>query len=56
MNAYRGLVHLTSAVTIALGVAILVVTLLHGVGIGLLIGVLFIAAGVGRIAMLRRRS
>jgi hypothetical protein len=39
----------------AIGVAMLVVTALHGGGVvGFLIGALFIAAGVGRLYLLRR--
>ena len=55
MRAYGRFVQLTSAVTVALGVAILVVTALHGGGTtGFLIGALFVAAGAGRLTMLRR--
>lgn len=56
MTAYRRLVQLTASVTIVLGIAIVAVTLANGVGIGLLIGALFVAAGVGRLVMLRRRT
>jgi hypothetical protein len=48
--------QLTSLLMVVLGVAMIVVTLLHGVGVGLLLGLLFIAAGVGRLLMLRRRQ
>jgi hypothetical protein len=54
MTAYRRLVQLTASVTIVLGIAIVAVTLANGVGVGLLIGALFVAAGVGRLVMLRR--
>ena len=55
MSLYGLLVRLTSAVTVALGVAILVVTAIHGGGVtGFVIGALFVAAGAGRITMLRR--
>jgi hypothetical protein len=55
VNLYGRLIRLTSAVTIALGVAMLVVTAIHGGGVtGFAIGALFVAAGAGRIAMLRR--
>lgn len=53
---YRRMIRVSAAVTIALGVAIIAVTLASGFGIGVLIGVLFIAAGVGRLYLLRRRS
>ena len=40
---------------VAIGVALLVVTALHGGGfVGFLLGALFIAAGVGRLYLLRR--
>jgi hypothetical protein len=55
MRLYGRMIRLTSAVTVALGVAILVVTAVHGGGVaGFLIGGLFIAAGVGRLTMMRR--
>jgi Flp pilus assembly protein TadB len=56
VTAYRRLVQLTASVTIVLGIAIVAVTLANGVGVGLLIGALFVAAGVGRLVMLRRRT
>jgi hypothetical protein len=44
-------------VTVGLGFALLVVTALHGGGeVGFLLGALFVAAGVGRIVLLRGRS
>jgi hypothetical protein len=52
---YRSLTQLTSILMIGLGIAILVVTLWHGGGVGVLIGVLFVAAGAGRLWILRRR-
>jgi hypothetical protein len=54
---YRQMTRLTSALLVALGVAILVVTLWHGGGfsVGILLGALFIAAGAGRLWMLRSR-
>jgi hypothetical protein len=40
----------------ALGVALIAVTLAHGGGtVGILLGVLFLAAGAGRLVLLRRR-
>ena len=42
---------------VVIGVALLVVTALHGGGeVGFLLGALFIAAGVGRLYLLRRGS
>jgi MFS superfamily sulfate permease-like transporter len=52
----RSFTHLTSLTMIALGVAMIVVTLTHGVGVGLLLGALFIAAGSARLYMIRRRG
>jgi hypothetical protein len=54
MKAYRGGVLLFAMTTVGLGVAIVVVTALHGGGVGYVIGALFVAAGVGRIYLLRR--
>ena len=51
---YRSLTQLTAFMMIGLGVAILAVTLWYGGGVGLLIGPLFVAAGAGRIWLLRR--
>jgi hypothetical protein len=42
-------------VTAALGVVILVATARAGGGIGYLLGALFVAAGAGRLYLLRRR-
>lgn len=42
--------------TVALGVAIFVIGAIHGGTTGLLIGVLFVAAGGGRLWLIRRRS
>jgi hypothetical protein len=47
---------LLALTTIALGVALLVVTLLNGGGeVGLVVGLLFIAAGAGRLYLVRSR-
>jgi hypothetical protein len=57
MGAYRGLSQLLALTTIGLGVAMLVVTVAHGGGqVGFLLGGLFVAAGAGRLYLLRRRS
>ena len=56
MNTYRGLVTFLACAMIVLGLAMATRTLLHGLGVGLLLGVLFVAAGVGRLLMLRRRG
>ena len=52
---YRSLSQLTAVLMIALGLALAVVTIAHGGGVGILLGVLFVAAGGGRLWMLRRR-
>jgi MFS superfamily sulfate permease-like transporter len=52
----RSFTQLTSLTMIALGLAMIVVTLIHGVGVGLLLGALFVAAGSARLYMLRRRT
>jgi hypothetical protein len=54
-GAYRGMTTLLSATMIALGIAILAVTLSHGGGVGILLGLLFVGAGAGRLYLLRRR-
>jgi hypothetical protein len=46
---------LLAALTIALGVVIFAIGAIHGGGTGIVIGVLFVAAGVGRLVLLRRR-
>jgi hypothetical protein len=53
---YRQLTQTTSFMFIALGIVMIVVTLAHGFGVGLLLGALFIAAGIGRLLMLRRKG
>ena len=52
---YRGSTLVFGLVSIALGAAILIRTAFGGGGVGLVIGVLFIGLGVGRIYLLRRR-
>jgi hypothetical protein len=56
MNAYRGATRLLALVTVALGVALLVLTALHGGGVGYLLGLLFLAAGAGRLYLARERG
>ena len=55
MNTYKSLVQLIAVLMIGLGVALIVRTLPH-LGVGIVLGLLFIAAGVGRLVMLRRRA
>ena len=56
MGTYRGLSVLLALVTVGLGVALVVVTAARGGGVGLLLGALFIAAGVGRLYLQRAGS
>jgi hypothetical protein len=59
VRPYRELVRLLALATIALGIALIVITLRHGGGIpstGILLGLLFVAAGAGRLYLLRRRG
>jgi len=56
MKLYRAGVAAFSFVFLGIGIALLVVTAVHGGGVvGFLLGGLFIAAGAGRLTMLRRR-
>ena len=50
---YRQLTTLTAIVMITLGVAMIGVTIAHGVGVGIILPLLYIAAGAGRLYMLR---
>ena len=56
MTLYRRSVALLALVFIALGVTMVVVTLVRGGGVGVILGGLFVALGVGRLLMLRRKS
>jgi hypothetical protein len=54
MKTYRTATLFFAALTIALGVALVVATLAQGSGgIGLLLGLLFVAAGAGRLYIAR---
>jgi len=55
MSAYRRLSQLLALATAGLGVALVVVTLARGGGVGLLLGALFVAAGAGRLYLQRGR-
>ena len=55
MNAYRGASVLLSATIVVLGIVMIAVTAAHGGGqVGFVLGVLFVAAGAGRLYILRR--
>jgi len=53
---YRNMVTVMALLMMVLGVAMIVITLTRGFGVGLLLGVLFVAAGAGRLWMLHRRA
>jgi hypothetical protein len=54
---YRAGTALFGVAFIGIGLALLVVTAIHGGGVvGFLLGVLFIAAGAGRLYLLRLRG
>jgi hypothetical protein len=56
VSPYRNAVVLLAVLTAVLGVVMLVVTLARGGGVGVLLGVLFVGAGAGRLYLLRRRT
>jgi hypothetical protein len=53
---YLALTRLSSLLLVALGLAMIVVTAWHGGGVGILLGVLFVLAGLGRLLLARRRT
>jgi len=53
---YRQVTQLTALLMVGLGITMLAVTLWHGGGVGLVLGVLFVLAGAGRLWLLRRRA
>ena len=55
MSWYRDLVFTFGLVAIAIGVALIVRTIVNGGGVGIIIGLLFIALGAGRLYLLRRK-
>ena len=56
MTFYYRAVQLIALVFIGLGVTLVIVTLTRGGGVGVILGVLFVALGIGRLLMLRRRT
>jgi len=55
-TAYRSLVMLFAFLFMGIGIALVVVTTVHGGGaFGYVMGALFFALGVGRLYLLRRR-
>ena len=56
MSVYRSLVVLFAFLFMGIGIALVVVTAVHGgAGFGYLMGVLFFALGVGRLYLVRRQ-
>lgn len=54
MNLYRGGIAVFGVLFVGIGIALVVVTTVHGGAVfGYLIGVLFIALGLGRLYLLR---
>jgi hypothetical protein len=52
---YTRFVTLFAVTFVAIGIALIVETALAGAGVGFVIGALFVALGVGRLYLLRRR-
>lgn len=56
MNFYRQGIAVFGLVFVGIGIALVIVTAAHGGGaVGYLIGVLFVALGIGRLYLLRAR-
>jgi hypothetical protein len=56
LNAYRSLVVLFAFLFMGIGIALVVVTAIHGgAGFGYLMGVLFFALGVGRLYLVSKQ-
>ena len=53
---YRTLVQMIAVVLILMGLGMLSITLSHGFGVGVILGLLFIAAGAGRLYLIRKRA
>jgi hypothetical protein len=59
MSAYKSLVGLLALTMVGLGAVLIVSTVLRGGGataVGIVLGLLFVAAGVGRLYLMRRKS
>jgi predicted tellurium resistance membrane protein TerC len=54
MAMYTTMVRTMAILMIVIGIALILRTLPH-FGVGIVLGALFLAAGVGRLVMLRRR-
>ena len=56
MNFYRSGIAVFGVLFIGIGIALVIVTAVHGGGaFGFVIGVLFVALGIGRLYLLRAR-
>ena len=56
MNAYRSLVVVFAMLFMGIGIALVIVTAVHGgAAFGYLMGALFFALGFGRLYLVRRR-
>jgi hypothetical protein len=55
VKAYRAAIVALALVFVGIGIALVVETAIAGGGIGYLFGVLFMAAGAGRLYVLRAR-
>jgi hypothetical protein len=55
VNTYPALVVVFGAVAIGIGIALIVRTAIAGGGVGIILGLLFVALGAGRLYLLRRR-
>jgi hypothetical protein len=57
LNLYRGATALFALAFLGIGIALLVVTAANGGGVvGYLLGLLFVALGIGRLYLLRLRK
>ena len=57
MSFYRGVVAALALLFVAIGIALLAVTAANGGGVlGFLLGGMFIALGIGRLTLLRKRK
>ena len=54
-GGYRAMTQLLAVATILLGVAMIAITIARGGGVGVLLGLLFVAAGAGRLYLLHRK-
>jgi len=56
VSFYRAGVAIFAVAFVGIGIALLVLTAIRGGGaVGVVLGLLFVAAGIGRLSLLRRR-